>query len=156
MKHRTILDQLKLKLPGFSRKRTPKIPDWEYRPRDLSYLDDNKDHLDKVFTRVTNYLEEKQPYLYGSVSVGELSQKIFANRTQVSKAVNRLSGKNFSTFVNTYRVRHAAELISKDPRMKMEEVARLSGFNTLPTFNAAFKSIMNERPSEYQAKVWGK
>ena len=37
--------------------------------------------------------------------------------------------------------------------MKMEEVARLSGFNTIPTFNTAFKTVMNERPSEYQAKV---
>ena len=36
---------------------------------------------------------------------------------------------------------------------EMEEVAKLSGFNTLPSFNAAFKSVMNERPSEYQAKV---
>ena len=35
----------------------------------------------------------------------------------------------------------------------MEEVAKLSGFNTIPTFNSAFKAIMNERPSEYQAKV---
>ena len=60
---------------------------------------------------------------------------------------------NYSTFVNTYRVKHAADLIAKDPRMKMEEVAKLSGFNTIPTFNSAFKAIMNERPSEYQAKV---
>ena len=70
-----------------------------------------------------------------------------------AKAVNKYAGMNYSAFINSYRVKHAAELISKDPRMKMEEVAKLSGFNTLPSFNAAFKSVMNERPSEYQAKV---
>ena len=153
MKHKTILVQLKFKLPGFSRNRTPESSRDQYHARDLSYLESNAVYMSKVFEKVKNYLEEKRPYLYGTVSLGELSQKIYANRTHVSKAVNKYAGMNYSAFINSYRVKHAAELISKDPRMKMEEVAKLSGFNTLPSFNAAFKSVMNERPSEYQAKV---
>ncbi|MGM9784337.1 MAG: helix-turn-helix domain-containing protein [Candidatus Cryptobacteroides sp.] len=109
--------------------------------------------MNRLFEKVKVFMENNNPYLYGSFSIGELSQKIYANRTHVSKAINRLAGMNYSTFVNTYRVKHAADLIAKDPRMKMEEVAKLSGFNTIPTFNSAFKAIMNERPSEYQAKV---
>lgn len=156
MKHKTILDQLKLKLPGFTRKRTPAYPRSHYHARDLSYLQDGDAYMNRLYDKAKTYMEEKRPYLYGTFSIGELSQKIYANRTHVSKAVNSLSGMNYSTFVNSYRVKYAAELISKDPRMKMEEVAKLSGFNTIATFNSAFKAIMNERPSEYQAKVWGK
>ena len=153
MKHKTIFDQLKLKLPGFSKRRTPAHPSARYHSRDLSYLEYNTENMNRLFEKVKVFMENNNPYLYGSFSIGELSQKIYANRTHVSKAINRLAGMNYSTFVNTYRVKHAADLIAKDPRMKMEEVAKLSGFNTIPTFNSAFKAIMNERPSEYQAKV---
>ena len=43
--------------------------------------------------------------------------------------------------------------MKKDPYMKVEEVAKFSGFNTLPTFNSAFKMIMRQRPSEYMGDV---
>ena len=149
MKKNTILDQLWLKLPGLSKRKGSERP----LGRDLSYLNDEEELTRILYHRITCFMEEKRPFLYGDFSIGELSKKMFASQARISRAIKRYSQMNFRGFVNSYRVKYASNLISKDPRMKMEEVARLSGFNTIPTFNTAFKTVMNERPSEYQAKV---
>ena len=78
---------------------------------------------------------------------------LFCSRSVLSKTINICSGHNFRWLVNYYRIIYAAALMKKDPYMKIEEVAKLSGFNTLPTFNSAFKLMMKERPSEYMARV---
>lgn len=125
-------------------------------PRDLSYIPDEEPVLRRLYDRIVVYMDDKTPYLDGDFSIGDLSRHMFTNKVRVSKTVNHCYGKNFRSFINEYRIRYAADLIKKDPRMKMEEVARLSGFNTMPTFNAAFKNFMHERPSEYQARVKGR
>lgn len=112
--------------------------------------------MTKLYERVLGLMEEKKPWLDGDFCVGHLAKRLFCNRSLLSKTINICSGHNFRWLVNYYRVVYATDLMKKDPYMKVEEVARLSGFNTLPTFNSAFKFILKERPSEYLARVRGK
>jgi len=132
------------------RRQKPSIPKIKY---DLSYLEDEEPKMRKLYSRVLTLMEEKKPYLDGNFSIGQLSRTLFCNRAFVSKTINLCSGHNFRWLINSYRVRYAAQLMRDDPMMKIEEVARLSGFNTLPTFNSAFKMNMKERPSEYLTKI---
>ncbi|MBR6457147.1 MAG: AraC family transcriptional regulator, partial [Bacteroidales bacterium] len=119
----------------------------------LSYLEDNAPHMAKLYSRVLGLMEEKKPWLDGDFCVGQLAKRLFCNRSFLSRTINICSGHNFRWLVNYYRIVYAAELMKKDPHMKVEEVAKMSGFNTLPTFNYAFKLLMKERPSEFLAKV---
>lgn len=120
---------------------------------DLSYLDDADGRMAKLWSRVTLLMEEKRPWLDSEFSIGHLAQRLFCNRSFLSKTINLCSGHNFRWLVNSYRVSYAADLMKRDPRMKIEQVADLSGFNTLPTFNAAFKIQMRQRPSEYLGQI---
>ena len=141
-----------MNLFAFFRRRKPAPPSRPVSP-DLSYIEDNAPHMTKLYSKVLGLMEEKRPWLDGDFCVGQLAKRLFCSRSVLSKTINICSGHNFRWLVNYYRIIYAAALMKKDPYMKIEEVAKLSGFNTLPTFNSAFKLMMKERPSEYMARV---
>ncbi len=117
--------------------------------RDLSYLKDDSDSLKKVFDKIERLMKEKKPYLNCDFSISMLAAAIFCSQTMVSRAINRMSGKNFCNYVNSYRVDYAAELMRKDRRLKISEIAKMAGFNSLPPFNSSFKIQMKMCPSQY-------
>ena len=102
-----------------------------------------------LFNEIVSIMENRKPWLQDDFGVDDLARMAKTNRMYLSKAVNFHSGRNFNQLVNYYRVRYAKELIRKDPTLKMNEVARMSGFHTVVSFNMAFK--LNERmtPTEY-------
>ena len=107
----------------------------------------------RLWSRVTDLMEQKRPWLDRDFCIGHLARRLFCNRAFLSRTINLCSGHNFRYLINSYRVGYAADLMRKDPYMKIEQVADLSGFNTLPTFNAAFKLQMRQRPSEYLGRI---
>ena len=64
-----------------------------------------------------------------------------------------MSGKNFRQFINSYRIRYSVELMKKNPRLRMDEVATMSGFHSTVTFTMAFKANMGETPGEYAQRL---
>lgn len=144
-----------MNLFAFFRRRKPSLPPRPASP-DLSYLEDHAPAMTKLYERALALMEEKRPWLDGDFCVGHLAKRLFCNRAFLSRSINICSGHNFRWLVNYYRILYASDLMRKDPHMKVEEVAKLSGFNTLPTFNYSFKLLMKERPSEYQARIRSK
>ncbi len=110
---------------------------------------DEKSRLTEVYFRIERFMEEEAPYLDGSFCLTDMAKRLYINRSLISSAINECTGRNFRAYINSYRVRYASELIRQDPRQKLEQVSSLSGFNTLPTFNAAFRKYMNMTPSQY-------
>ena len=143
-----------MNLFAFFRRRKPSLPPRPVSP-DYSYLEDTAPQMTKLYSRVLALMDEKKPWLDGDFCIGQLAKRLFCNRSFLSRTINICSGRNFRWLVNYYRIVYASDLMRKDPHMKIEEVAKLSGFNTLPTFNYSFKLMMKERPSEYMARVRG-
>lgn len=107
----------------------------------------------RLYERVVSHMEQKHPFLDEEFSLEDLANAVYTNRSYLSKTINILSGRNFSQFVNYYRVRYGAELMKKDPKLRLISVAQMSGFHSSPTFNAAFKINMGETPSAYQERI---
>ena len=94
-------------------------------------------------------METKKPYLQDDFVVDDLSRMTRTNRLYLSKSINFHSGRNFNQLVNYYRVKYAMDLIRKDPGLRMVEVAQMSGFHTVVSFNMAFKLNEHMTPSEF-------
>ncbi len=105
--------------------------------------------MQRLFEKVTLHMEKERPYLNDSFSLEDLASAVYTNKTYLSKTINVMSGKNFRQFINTYRVRYSVDLLEKNPRLRVEELAAKSGFHSSVTFNMAFKSNMSETPGEY-------
>lgn len=109
--------------------------------------------MTRLYERVVTLMEQKLPFLDEEFSLDDLAGAVFTNRGYLSRTINVLSGRNFSQFVNYFRVRYGVELIRKDPRLRLINVAQMCGFHSSPSFNAAFKVNMGETPSAFLERM---
>ena len=103
----------------------------------------------ELFQRIESYMEDKRPYLDEKLNLDSFSKAVFSNKVYVSKNINHYSGKNFRQFINWYRIQYALDLMKKDPHLRMEEVAMMSGFHTTVSFNMAFRLFVAKTPTEW-------
>lgn len=61
----------------------------------------------------------------------------------------RTSGKNFTLFVNEFRISHACKLLTEQ-NLSISNVALESGFNNFSYFNKIFKEVTGRSPSVYR------
>ena len=109
--------------------------------------------MTRLYERVVSLMEQKHPFLDEDFNLDDLAVAVFTNRGYLSRTINVLSGRNFSQFVNYFRVRYGVELMRKDPGLRLISVAQMCGFHSSPSFNAAFKVNMGETPSEFQERL---
>ena len=109
--------------------------------------------MDVIFERIKDYMENKQPYLEYDFQMSDMAEAVYTNKSYVSKTINAMAGKNFCQFVNSYRVRYAVHIMHKNPKIKVGELALMSGFSSMVSFDMAFKLHMNTTPSEYLRSI---
>lgn len=114
---------------------------------------DELTRMTRLYERVVSLMEQKLPFLDEDFNLDDLAGAVFTNRGYLSRTINVLSGRNFSQFVNYFRVRYGVELIRKDPRLRLINVAQMCGFHSSPSFNAAFKVNMGETPSAFLERL---
>ena len=61
-----------------------------------------------------------------------------------------MTGMNYSKWLNTIRLEKASELLAEGGRT-LTEIAMLSGFQSIPSFNRVFREEKGMAPGEYRA-----
>ncbi len=116
-----------------------------------SYIDKSEEDakMNNLYRRIIMYMEERKPYLDQNFDMSVMADSMLTNKLYLSKTINILSGRNFRQFVNYYRIQRAMELMKTDPRLRVSEVAEMSGFHSSVSFNMAFKVNTGQTPSEW-------
>lgn len=109
-----------------------------------------------IYERVVDYFEDEKPYLSGELTINDVVKVVYTNKLYISRAISQFTGRNFCQFVNYYRVMYSIELFRRSPELKIHELASLSGFNSMVSFNMAFRLFMGEIPSEWCRREKGK
>ena len=109
--------------------------------------------ISHLYERVVDVMEKKRPYLDPDFNLTDLASATFTNKSYLSRTINILSGRNFTQFVNYYRVQYALELMQKDHCLKMINLAMMCGFHSTVSFNMAFKLNLGETPSSYMERL---
>ena len=94
--------------------------------------------------------EEKQLYLNPSLTLSDLAKQMNTNRSYISSYINVQLDTTFYDFVNSYRLRHAAQLLTSHHEMTIADVAEQSGFNSLSTFRRSFSKHYGCTPIVYR------
>lgn len=105
--------------------------------------------MEVLYARLQEYMETNRPFLNEKLTLLDVAQAMCTNKVYLSRTVNTMFGNNFCQFVNFYRIRYASDMMKKDKRLKVLEVAMMSGFHSVASFNMAFKLYMNDVPSEF-------
>ncbi len=98
-------------------------------------------------------------YIKNNLTADDLSQGAMAERAGISKdyfsrMFKNVTGLNYSKWLNMIRLEKATELLSYDD-ITLTEIAMLSGFQSIPSFNRVFRSEKGMAPSEYRALFIG-
>lgn len=94
-------------------------------------------------------------YIKNNLTADDLSQATMAKRAGISKdyfsrLFKSVTGTNYSKWLNMIRMEKATELLSSDNR-PLTEIAMLSGFQSIPSFNRVFRSEKGMSPGEYRS-----
>ncbi len=103
----------------------------------------------QIFDRLLALLEAEKCYLNPNISAQELANRLYTNRTYLSKAINIYTNKNFRQLMNQYRINYAIERFKENPALKMSDLAYMSGFNILPSFSTSFKAVVGISPAQW-------
>jgi putative ABC transport system permease protein len=91
-------------------------------------------------------------YRDADLSLGSLAEMLGMHPHDLSRIVNVALKKNFSDFINEYRIREVTRKM-QDPtydRITLLGIAFDSGFNSKTTFNRAFREMTGKSPAEYK------
>jgi putative ABC transport system permease protein len=91
-------------------------------------------------------------YEDAELTLTTLAVKLIMHPHDLSRIINNGLEKNFSDFINEFRVREIARKM-QDPaydRLTLLGIAYESGFNSKRTFNRVFKEITGKTPVEYK------
>jgi len=110
--------------------------------------------LEELMVQIDAYMIDKEPFLTAGLTVKNLGKQLSINPRYISQAINAKTGRNFSEYVNVYKIKHVCQLLTcKDQQdLTVIEVMLQSGFNTKSNFNRAFKSETGCTPFEYKQK----
>jgi ligand-binding sensor domain-containing protein/AraC-like DNA-binding protein len=119
--------------------------------KQMRYSTSNLD-LDKakiIEKKLSEVLNETQIYLEPDLTLQKLASVLGVKSHYLSQVINQFYNRNFHEFINTYRVKNAKKLL-RETSLKIEAVAYDSGFNSISTFNTAFKKSTNLTPLKYR------
>jgi AraC-like DNA-binding protein len=105
--------------------------------------------------RIVKILEVEKPYLDPNLSLEQFAEKTSVPGYALSFVLSEQLKTNFNSLINLYRVNEAKRLLVNPTKshLSIAGIAYESGFNTLSSFNSAFKRICNMTPSEYKRTV---
>ena len=94
-------------------------------------------------------------YIKHNLTADDLSQRAMAEKAGISKdyfsrIFRGVTGMNYSRWLNTVRLEKATELLA-DREKTLTEIAMLSGFQSISSFNRVFREEKGMSPSEYRA-----
>ena len=112
--------------------------------------EEHKPYEDDVMRRmmqVTDYI--KNNLTADDLSQGAMAQMAGISRDYFSRIFKNVTGMNYNKWLNMIRLEKATELLSHK-NMSMTEVAMLSGFQSIPSFNRVFHEEKGMPPGEYR------
>lgn len=116
--------------------------------------DDHNVREAELFARIEALMQTEGIYRQNDLTIERLAERLDTNRTYVSRAINRQTGKTFSGYVNSYRIDEAVRRLSDiDDDTPLKALAQMLGYNHLQTFYASFQSAIGMPPSKYREKL---
>ena len=102
-----------------------------------------------LYDRLVAYFEAEKPFLRGDLTINDVVEKVFSNKLYISRAISHYTGRNFCQFVNYYRVMYSVDCFRQNTDLKVSELWSLCGFNSIVSYNMAFRLFMGENPSDW-------
>ncbi len=114
------------------------------------------DEKGKIIEKLEKLFDDKKIYIKPDLTLNKLAKCLSTNRVYLSQIINKEFGKNYSEFINEYRINEAILMLS-DPqkiiKFSIKTIAKEAGFKSVSRFNSEFKKITGITPSVFKETV---
>lgn len=105
----------------------------------------------RLLSALDAMMDETRLFSDNNLTLVRVARRMSLPARQVSNAVNRCTGDNFSRYMNGLRIRYAQELL-RDTDLPVTEIMLEAGFVSKSSFNGEFRRIVGQTPSQYRAR----
>ncbi|MGB5508157.1 helix-turn-helix domain-containing protein [Robiginitalea sp.] len=105
----------------------------------------------KMLELLDSHMQEHSPYLKKGYTIHELAQATQIPAYRISHVINQVEGRNFSSWINAYRVSHFIILLNDEAtsRYTVESIAKQCGFSSRSSLINSFKKEKGMTPGSY-------
>ncbi len=110
------------------------------------------DREGRIYRQLCELMQTEEVYKDAALNRHVLAERLGTNSAYLADAVRKYAdGATVNEFINSYRLRRAASLLTGNFELNINEVEYQSGFNSRATFNRCFRACYGMSPSEYKA-----
>lgn len=108
----------------------------------------------ELFAKVENLMREQKVYRMKSLTRDSLADILGTNRTYLSRAINSMSGKSFSDYLNSWRIVEATLIMSdKSVDIPLKQLADDLGYSSISVFYRSFQKETGVTAGRYMKEV---
>ncbi len=134
----------------FTRKRDP-----GFLSRQVKYGNKKieEDEVRELSDKLDELMADKKLFKDPNLKLPDVASQLNLLPHRLSQLLNDNLKKNFTFFINEYRIEEAKELIVKSPHLKLESIGYECGFNSKSTFYSTFKKITGITPLTFKEQL---
>ena len=109
-----------------------------------------------LLSQLDQLMQQEQVYRQMGLTIGQLAARLDVPEYRLRQAINAgLGYRNFNDFLNTWRVREAAERLNSpcDQALPVLSIAMECGFRSLSSFNKAFREEYGQTPTAFRRQI---
>ncbi len=107
------------------------------------------DKKNEIIAELKKIILEEKLYLNPNIKIKNFAKRLHVPEKDLSIIINDSLGKNFSSFINEYRIKEASRLLLEQ-KIRINEIAFRVGFYSKSAFNSKFKEFVGSTPSEFR------
>jgi len=130
---------LQITKPNYTSKKTPLV----------------ESKLTDLMSQLKRIMDQKKFYLDANYSLTNLSSDTDIPVKTIREVIINSGYKNFSAYINSFRIAHVEQLISNGylDKYSIESLCKDSGFQSEVTFYRVFKKVHNCTPKEFSYNI---
>ncbi|KEO75200.1 helix-turn-helix domain-containing protein [Anditalea andensis] len=110
---------------------------------------------DQLYVKVLHMMSEEKEYRNPTLTLQSICSSLNVSTQVLSMVINQKSQQNFNTFINNFRITEATHLL-KEEKYNHRTIAAIAfevGFNSISSFNTAFKKQIGKTPLSYRKEA---
>lgn len=119
----------------------------------FKFIDIIKNNKSKKYNSIVNTaLQYVKENYHQDISLEDIANVVHVTPNYFSRIFKEETSKNFTTWLNKYRIEQAKDLLKNNSLIRCYEVSNRVGYNDYKYFSTIFKKITGFTPGEYKKK----